>query len=188
MNVTYPGATNNIPRFTTLDKVILSVDGDSLDDLTLYYGSDTSLLDLDDFNEYGWEFLVKKYRYNSFCPLNLLTLHDKTEVIGYDSNCIENTNKCFFPTLIEVDEEDSDASDLIQYFGTLSVGRQKLTMIRIPPGYSNADIQDTTDESPSKIHILFQGDEIKYYKIIWIVLTPGEKNKIVDINLSKYML
>ena len=181
MNVTYPGATNNIPRFTTLDKVVLTKNRDSL---TLYYGSDTSLLDLDDFNEYGWEFLVKKYRYNSFCPLNLLTLRDKTEVIGYDSNCIENTNKCFFPTLIEVDEEDSDASDLIQYFGTLSVGRQKLTMIRIPPGYSDADIQDTTDESPSKIHILFQGDEIKYYKIIWFVLTPGEKNKIVDINLS----
>ena len=181
MRITYPGATNNIPRFTTLDKVILS-GGEGLDNLTLYYGSDTSLLDLDDFNEYGWEFLVKKYRYNSFCPLGLLTTHDKKEVIGYKSTDIENVSKCFFPSLVE--EEDTTEGDLIQYFGTLSVGRQKLTMIRIPPGYSNADIQDTTDENPSKINIEFEDNEIKYYKIIWFILTPGEKNRLVDINLS----
>ena len=104
MRITYPGATNNIPRFTTLDKVILS-GGEGLDNLTLYYGSDTSLLDLDDFNEYGWEFLVKKYRYNSFCPLGLLTTHDKKEVVGYKSTDIENVSKCFFPSLVE--EEDT---------------------------------------------------------------------------------
>ena len=129
-----------LPYFTTINKIILK--GEQQPDITMYYGSDESLLGLSDINEYGWEFLVDKYKHDDTDVLSLLPLAVKNN-IGTSMSDLEMLRKALFPTLAggETRQEPGD----IEYFGTLSIGRQKLLIVRIPPAYSVAELWDTTD-------------------------------------------
>ena len=129
-----------LPYFTTINKIVLK--GEQQSDITMYYGSDESLLGLSDINEYGWEFLVDKYKHDDTDVLSLLPLAVKNN-IGTSMSDLEMLRKALFPTLAggETRQEPGD----IEYFGTLSIGRQKLLIVRIPPAYSVAELWDTTD-------------------------------------------
>ena len=146
-----------LPYFTTINKIVLK--GESQPDITMYYGSDESLLGLSDINEYGWEFLVNKYKYDDTDVLSLLPFAVKNN-IGTSMSDIETLRKALFPTI--AGEETRVGSDSIEYFGTLSVGRQKLLIVRIPPKYSIAELWDTTDIMQRTDYIDSDTGEIKY--------------------------
>ena len=88
------------PQFKSLNKVSLKSDTDSSFDLI--YGSDSELLELTDFNEYGWEFLVDKLKYNNEFPLNFLRAGTK-ESIGDSLDDIKKVSKTFLPSLSQAD-------------------------------------------------------------------------------------
>ena len=134
--VTYPD-----PKFRTIDKIVLS--GSGLPTLTKYYGSDEELINLEDFNEYGWEFIVDKGKYNHRFPLDYL-IDSRKEEIGYDLENIDLVSKTILPTLATSIPSGETIND-ITYFGTVSVGKQKLLMVDIPRGYSTAELFDTSD-------------------------------------------
>lgn len=177
------------PQFSNIDRIVLR--SPNLPEITRYYGSDEELIGLEDFNEYGWEFVVSKDRYNSSDPLSNLTKEWK-KAIGTEYNDIKTVRETLFPTVTEEKEGD----DTISYFGTISVGSQKLLMVDIPGGYSEALLFDTSDltymkaregEAVPKIKITFDTfQEILYSKVVWFVITNGseEKNNISDINIS----
>ena len=167
------------PQFKTLNKIVLK--GQDLPDLTQYYGSDQEIIGLTDFNEYGWEFIVEKLKYNDKFILNNLSDQQKEE-IGYKMNDIEILEKTFFPTIKHGEDIDEPK---ISYFGTLSAGKQKLMIVHIPKKYEKAEIYDTTDnEETPKITITLEGNEILYSKLVWFVITAGGKESITDFNLS----
>lgn len=167
------------PQFKTLNKIVLT--GPDLPTQVQYYGSDQEIIGLTDFNEYGWEFIIEKLKYNDKFTLNNLSDQQKEE-IGYKMNDIEILEKTFFPTIKHGEEIDEPR---ISYFGTLTAGKQKLMIVHIPRGYDKAEIFDTTDneESP-KITITLEGNEILYSKLVWFVITAGGKESITDFNLS----
>lgn len=134
--VTYPD-----PKFRAIDKIVLS--GPGLPTLTKYYGSDEELINLEDFNEYGWEFVVDKGKYNHRFPLDYL-IDSRKEEIGYDLENIDLVSKTILPTLA-TDIPSGETINDITYFGTISIGKQKLLMVDIPRGYSVAELFDTSD-------------------------------------------
>ena len=85
-----------LPYFTTINKIVLK--GEQQSDITMYYGSDESLLGLSDINEYGWEFLVDKYKHDDTDVLSLLPLAVKNN-IGTSMSDLEMLRKALFPTL-----------------------------------------------------------------------------------------
>lgn len=167
--------TNPNPQFKTINKIIIKSEDR---ELIKYYGSDTSLLELDDFNEYGWDFLVRKLKYNSRSPLDFL-VDERKEEIGKDLDDIKKVSKTFFPTLSSTEEDPS----LLGYFGTISVNKQKLLMVNVPKKFSSAEFYEddnlifTTE---------FEEDEIKYSKLVWFVITYGDETVVEDINISYF--
>lgn len=170
------------PQFKTLNKAIASNEQEGLEDITYYYGSDSKILDLEDYNEYGWEFIVDKYKFNSEFLLNYLPDSSK-ELIGNKLEDIDKIEKTLFPT--SVDQKEGEKSN-IKYFGSITIGRQKLIMISVPRGYNELNLFDTTiDNTNPRITVNFsEEEEINSNKIIWFVITSGDKNEVLDINLS----
>lgn len=170
------------PQFKTLNKAIASNEQEGLEDITYYYGSDSKILDLEDYNEYGWEFIVDKYKFNSEFLLNYLPDSSK-ELIGNKLEDIDKIEKTLFPT--SVDQKEGEKSN-IKYFGSITIGRQKLIMISVPRGYNKLNLFDTTiDNTNPRITVNFsEEEEINSNKIIWFVITSGDKNEVLDINLS----
>lgn len=176
------------PQFSTIDKVVLK--SPSLPDITRYYGSDEELTGLEDFNEYGWEFVVRKDRYNSSDPLSNLVKEWK-DAIGSGYKDIQAVRSTLFPTVSEGTKDN-----LVSYFGTITVGNQKLLMVDVPGGYSEALLYDTSDityqkarlgDAIPKIKVTFDtAQEVLYNKIVWFVITNGSEGKtnISDINIS----
>ena len=82
-----------LPYFTTINKIILK--GEQQPDITMYYGSDESLLGLSDINEYGWEFLVDKYKHDDTDVLSLLPLAVKNN-IGTSMSDLEMLRKALW--------------------------------------------------------------------------------------------
>lgn len=177
MSITYPNR-----QFKTLNMAIASNEQEGLENITYYYGSDSKLLDLEDYNEYGWEFIVDKYKFNSEFLLNYLPDSSK-ELIGNKLEDIDKIEKTLFPT--SVDQEEGEKSN-IKYFGSITIGRQKLIMISVPRGYNELDLFDTTiDNTKPRITVTFsEKEEINSNKIVWFVITSGGKNEVLDINLS----
>ena len=177
MSIEYPN-----PQFKTLNKAIASDEQGELENITYYYGSDSKLLDLGDYNEYGWEFIVDKYKFNSEFLLNYIPNSSK-ELIGNKLEDIDKIEKTLFPTL--VDQEKGEKSN-IKYFGSITIGRQKLIMISVSRGYSALNLFDTTiSNTDPKITVNFsEEEEINSNKIVWFVITSGDKNEVLDINLS----
>ena len=175
MNIEYPN-----PQFKTLNKAIAS--NDKRGEITYYYGSDSKILDLEDYNEYGWEFIVDKYKFNSEFLLNYLPDSSK-ELIGNKLEDIDKIEKTLFPTLVDQKKEEKSN---IKYFGSITIGRQKLIMISVPCGYNKLNLFDTTiDNTNPKITVTFsEKEEINSNKIVWFVITSGDKNEVLDINLS----
>lgn len=130
------------PQFKVIDKIIIKDSKGVLPSLVQYYGSDEELIDLTDFNEYGWEFIVGKEKYNSRFALDFLKTSRKEE-IGSSLPDIELASKTLFPTTVEVDEDETLYD--INYFGTVTIGHQKLLMVNIPRGYDWAELWDTSD-------------------------------------------
>lgn len=174
MNIEYPN-----PQFKTLNKAIASGEQE---EITYYYGSDSKLLDLEDYNEYGWEFIVDKYKFNSEFLLNYLPDSSK-ELIGNKLEDIDKIEKTLFPT--SVNQKEGKKSN-IKYFGSITIGRQKLIMISVPRGYNKLNLFDTTiDNTNPRITVTFsEKEEINSNKIVWFVITSGGKNEVLDINLS----
>ena len=180
------------PQFKTINKIIFK--GPGLGDLIQYYGSDEELIDLTDFNEYGWEFIVGKEKYNSRFALDYL-VNSRKEEIGYSLPDIEMASKTLFPTRVkEADLPEGELITDIHYFGTVTIGHQKLLMVNAPRGYLTAELWDTSDvviedgiEIP-KILITFEDREIIYSKIVWFVITTGIEGQlnIEDINLTYF--
>ena len=81
------------PQFKNIDKIMMS--GDGVRNLVQYRGSEEELLDLTDYNEYGWKFLVNKYGVNDEFILNYL--EDKS--IATDYSEINTLSRVFCPTL-----------------------------------------------------------------------------------------
>jgi len=170
------------PQFKTLNKAIASNEQEGLEDITYYYGSDSKILDLEDYNEYGWEFIVDKYKFNSEFLLNYLPDSSK-ELIGNKLEDIDKIEKTLFPT--SVNQKEGEKSN-IKYFGSITIGRQKLIMISVPRGYNELNLFDTTiDNTNPRITVTFsEKEEINSNKIVWFVITSGGKNEVLDINLS----
>lgn len=169
------------PQFKTLNMAIASNEQEGLENITYYYGSDSKILDLEDYNEYGWEFIVDKYKFNSEFLLNYLPNSSK-ELIGNKLEDIDKIEKTLFPT--SVDQEEGEKSN-IKYFGSITIGRQKLIMISVPRGYNELNLFDTTiDNTNPRITVTFLEEEINSNKIVWFVITSGDKNEVLDINLS----
>jgi hypothetical protein len=174
------------PKFKTLDKVVISskpIDQNK-PDLIRYYGSDDKLINLEDFDEYGWKFLVEKLNYNSDFPLDNLLHSIKNQDLLKTLSNIKLINDTFCPTWIEVDSDD----ELISYFGSITVGKQKLILLDIPENYNRVNIYDTSISSTDaaiKVTIA-DGLDTKCRKIVWFVITMGGAESISDINLSFY--
>lgn len=164
---------NPNPQFKTLTKIVMS--GEEKENLVKYYGSDEEIIDLTDFNEYGWDFIVNKEKYNNRFPVNFLSDSGK-EMIGTKFADIKAVNKSFFPT-----NSAGNFDIRTSYFGTLSIGKQKLIMVSCPPEYNKVEYFDGDDLA---IRVLFTEDEILYSKISWFVVTSGDSSAISDINLA----
>lgn len=171
------------PQFKALDKAIASNEDKEIDDIIYYYGSDEEILDLGDYNEYGWEFIVDKYKYNSDFLLNYISDGGKG-TIGDKLEDISKVSRVLFPTLAK---NDSDVKNNIKYFGSITIGKQKLIMVNVLKGYSTLKLFDTTiDDSVPRIVITFSEKEIGFNKIVWFVITSGGKSQVLDINLSYF--
>lgn len=196
MIITYKnnGVPVDIPKFNTLDKIVLSNSGSTTK--TLYYGSDKELLDLGDMNEYNWKFIIKKLNYNTDFILGNLFESTKKDIVGGKKEDIEKVATTFFPTALY---NQQGTTDSVGYFGSITIGKQRLIMFNIPAEYSKVDIYDTSiSSSNSIINIDFSknknsGGEIVdtnegtiYYKLVWFVITAGDENMVSDINLSYY--
>jgi hypothetical protein len=188
------GSPVDIPKFNTLDKIVLSNSGSTTK--TLYYGSDKEILDLGDINEYNWKFIIKKLNYNTDFILGNLFESTKKDIVGGKKEDIEKVATTFFPTALY---NQQGTTDSVGYFGSITIGKQRLIMFNIPAEYSKVDIYDTSiSSSNSIINIDFSknknsGGEIVdtnegtiYYKLVWFVITAGDENMVSDINLSYY--
>jgi hypothetical protein len=162
----------------------------------LYYGSDKEILDLGDINEYNWKFIIKKLNYNTDFILGNLFESTKKDIVGGKKEDIEKVATTFFPTALY---NQQGTTDSVGYFGSITIGKQRLIMFNIPAEYSKVDIYDTSiSSSNSIINIDFSknknsGGEIVdtnegtiYYKLVWFVITAGDENMVSDINLSYY--
>src|SRR5574344_1470951 len=144
MKITYKsidssGNVISTPKFSILDKVIYR-NSDSSSIYTMYYGSDEELLELTDYNEYDWKFLISKLTYNSKFPLDNLYNKTKVDIVGTNYSDIEKVYKTFFPTAYSYPSE----TNTLGYFGSITIGKQKLYMFSISPLYTIIDIYDTT--------------------------------------------
>ena len=134
------------PQFNVINKIFIkSTLGIGKPTLTQYYGDNEEIINLEDFNEYGWEFLADKVKYNSKFPLDYL-INSRKEEIGSDLVDISTVAKTFFPTVVkEANWGEGETIDDVTYFGTITVGHQKLLMVKIPPGYNYVELWDTSD-------------------------------------------
>lgn len=176
---TVGGITYPCPRFKTLNKVIMTDSQGIQSELSQFYGDDEHLVGLEDLNEYGWEFLVNKQKYNSQSPLDYL--NDKVKIlVGPKLTEVNKLRETFFPTMSKLTLDRK-----ITYFGSITVGKQRLVMVNVGPGYDTVKFYDTTiSEETPKIVVRFEKSEIAPSKILWFVITSGGKESILDINLS----
>lgn len=168
------------PQFRTIDSIVIK--GTGLPSLFQYHGSDKELINLEDFNEYGWEFIVNKELYNHKFALDYLTDKAK-ENIGKDLEDIQLASRTIFPTM----KEEDTASHFVTYFGTVNVGKQKLLMVNIPRGYSSAELFDSSDITYIRQKLTPSGEilEEEFEKVVDGQLRPGKVEKFPEISDGK---
>ena len=196
---TIDGITVNYidPEFKYLNKVVAKgLDSTLYPDLTKFYGIDTKIANLEDYNEYGWRFFVEKLKFgvNTNFPIEQLDISLKKSITD-SIEVAEQYNRTLFPTLLqgEAGTDNSIPGNDMFFYGTITVGKQKLMMINIPAGYNKIELHDYlyTDSGvlsdTKKIEITMTKDnDIYSNKILWIVVTMGGMDSISDISFSYY--
>ena len=188
---------DEVRGFSGIGTVILRDSSGNLPDLRNYRASNSDILSLSDFAEYGMDFLPTKYKFSSVFPLEYLSEARKESIGGYYSD-ISRVSSTFFPTLSETDSEEETK---IHYFGVMSINDQSLVMISCPPGYDEIYAYNNTLPGYSDswdLSILLGGEigkesgifqkfdsfqyEIYSSKLVWLVISPT--GKVKNINLS----
>ena len=165
--------------------------------LVQIHASKSSLLGVSDFAEYGLKFIPSKYKFNSDPAINYLSENSR-DIIGPSVSDLEKIESTFFPTISKVDKEEQ-----YEYFGSIDINNQTLTMINIPSGYDTVYLYDSYPDltelelgtvgglrsfvlrSTWKICISLDKKEALSKKLLWLVLS--EDGKVSNINLSHLM-
>lgn len=165
--------------------------------LVQIHASKSSLLGVSDFAEYGLKFIPSKYKFNSDPSINYLSENSR-DIIGPSVSDLEKIESTFFPTISKVDKEEQ-----YEYFGSIDINNQTLTMINIPSGYDTVYLYDSYPDltelelgtvgglrsfvlrSTWKICISLDKEEALSKKLLWLVLS--EDGKVSNINLSHLM-
>ena len=124
-------STGEVVSISDINKVILRCP--DKDDITLLKGSNSKILEPEDFLEYGIDFIPTKYKFNSKFPLEFLGETIKKE-IGENTEDLETLAKTLFPT-----DNNEDIYEGISYFGSITVSEQTLILVKCPSDYEEME-------------------------------------------------
>ena len=174
---------NDTEGLRDLVSIIIKDSKGELSDIIQYRGSNKRLLGIEDFAEYGLEFIPDKYKFNDTFPLEILDDATKKMVGGKLSN-IEKLESVFFPTLSNITTNTLSSNNT--YFGSIVISNQTLIMVNVPKGYDQAYIYDSEISSFSDSWKLqfesTEEDNTNLSKILWFVISPD--GEVYDINVS----
>lgn len=174
---------NDTEGLRDLVSIVIKDSGENLPDIIQYRGSSRKLIGIEDFAEYGLEFIPDKYKFNDVFPLEFLNDATKKMAGGKLSN-IEKLEKVFFPTLSNTTANTLSSNNT--YFGSVVISSQTLVMINIPKGYDQVYVYDKEISFFSdswKLHFeSTEEDSINLNKILWFIISPD--GKVYDINIS----
>lgn len=168
-------------KFKSIDRVVAT--GDNEKNLILKNGGNDELYDFTDFNEYGWDFFVRKLGENDNDPLNYMT-DDVFKSNNLSHRDIEILRKTLFPTIDSEKELTTDNYKKFRYFGCINIGKQTLYMIHIPPLYKTVEFYED-DNNNTLFSVKFKDREIDHHKILWFVVTKGSEHNVSDISISQ---
>ena len=180
-------SSGEVVSISDINKVILKCP--SKDNITLLKGSNSKILEPEDFLEYGIDFIPTKYKFNSKFPLELLGGTIKRE-IGENTEDLERLTKTMFPT-----DSNEDVDEKIKYFGSITVSEQTLILVKCPSDYEEMEFicgnsvcftirfgGERSVNSGDFVKLPKCKYEIDSNKIVWIVI--GQDGLVRDINLS----
>lgn len=175
---------NDTEGLRDLVSIVIKDSEEKLPNIIQYRGSSEKLLGIEDFAEYGLEFIPDKYKFNDIFPLEFLDNATKKMAGGKLSN-IEKLEKVFFPTLSN-ETANTLSSSNNTYFGSVVISNQTLVMINIPKGYDQVFVYDSEIASfNDSWKLKFESteeDNINLNKILWFIISPD--GEVYDVNVS----
>lgn len=133
--------------------------------LVYYHGSTESLLELSDFTEYDFSYIVEKYKFNDNLLVNQLD-SNSAKYLGTEVENIMLVNDTLFPSLI--DEADSPTPN---FFGTVTSGVNNIYLFPMDANYDKVELYEGVVNENSN-------DDNTFYDYDWMTLvglTPKVK-------------
>ena len=147
---------------------------------TLFNAGSSAISD-PDFLETDFKYFQDKIEFSSPDLLDYLVVGDKSNIIG--SRGIEKYLVTLFPSLVK----DSSGMGSTTFFSTYIDNRgTEILAVLVPEGIDTIKMYEEGSEVVETILLSFEGDEISFSKVIWLVTSYSEGSNVVNLSWTAY--
>ena len=164
--------------FTEIRK-ILYLRNNSIEN-TLFNAGSSAISD-PNFLETDFKYFQDKIEFSSPDLLDYLVIGDKSNIIG--GRRIEKSLVTLFPSLVK----DSSGIGSTTFFSTYIDNRgTEILAVLVPEGIDTIKMYEEGSEVVETILLSFEGDEISFSKVIWLVTSYSEGSRAVNLSWTAY--